>query len=577
MSKENKIQIIGGTEIISCKNKTPLVSLPDSGNPPIINYNLPQSTCFDASGIIPIDVDEKYFKNIESSSNSFNYNEYFEFYANSLLEQDRIQNFAHSLISTRYPNFQLLLNFRQWPLEQLREFHTQFVRCLRAFLDYPSEAPEIYQSLSGEILVRKVEVNFELNPQLFLVEHYKICSYASDYGAGKVLKTFSLLPGEKTTISIRSFKQEEEIRKKSENILDSFSTASANELEQILEAENNESNSSSLSSTQTNFNSKTVDKKLSASLTAGKGAASGTVGGSIGSTRTKSNGRETTINKSRDNNIRTLSNSISKQTSKADAFREVEVNIETSFTMLTETETNIIRKIENINKSRVLNFTFRQLLQGYDTFIYLDRVSLAYTTGEPDFVLLEDIGTSKSLLEEVVEGTTDEGNDVVDILFKQIIKQYCNVLDYKNEKHQFLEEIREELVDCFFGDEPEQFVYYRKRAKHFEGQNLKDEDVGHNLPGIVLNINKSILRTDSVIVDSILGHGEALDCFNLELQEATVTKAHLDNIHANLENRKVKEAINTLKAASDPESKAKLYEVFFKECCHEKIIIKDID
>ncbi|MEM8526315.1 MAG: hypothetical protein AAGG68_16860 [Bacteroidota bacterium] len=591
--KIKKVQIVSDNDVLSCTPKTPLVDLPDTGNPPILNYNLPQSTCFDAAGITAIDIAPEYFKSLSSEGSldtTFNYEDFFSDY-NDWVEQivnttGQNPNEASFFIAfgTQFENF---LSSRNYPTSELMgqinnnsriSLYQQFQSVALSFeAGRNNLVPEFHINLSGDVTLKTSELTtFEPQPQLFIVEHYKICSYIGDYGAGKVLKTLSLLPGERTTISIRTFKQRTETRTKSENILDSFSTSSASELESILEIENNENSSSSFGSKETIANSKTVDKSLSASLSAGTGTKAN-VGGSLGSSTTNSSGRETTINKSREKNVNILNSSISKQTSTADAFREVEVNVESTVSTISETEVTTVREIENINKSRVLNFTFRQLLQGYKTFTYLDRVSVAFTTGDPNVLLLEDLGTCRGLLEEILEGTNPNGDRVTDTLFAQLLKNYCNVLDYNKDTQQFYEEVNEQLVDCFFGGDTENFTYYRKKRKHFENENEANPEVGYRLPGIVVSIENRIFRTDSVIVDALLGHGEALDCFNLELQDATVTKAHLDNIGIAQEQRKFNEAIEALNAVSDPELKAKLYETLFKECCSEKIIIRDIN
>lgn len=44
-------------------------------------------------------------------------------------------------------------------------------------------------------------------PYFAIVEEYTTCSYLGDYGAGRTIKTFSLLPGEKTTITVRTYKE----------------------------------------------------------------------------------------------------------------------------------------------------------------------------------------------------------------------------------------------------------------------------------------------------------------------------------------------------------------------------------
>jgi hypothetical protein len=80
----------------------------------------------------------------------------------------------------------------------------------------------------------------------------------------------------------------------------------------------------------------------------------------------------------------TLKGATSYQVQQADSLREVEVNTETSSIEISETEQTIVRELENINKSRVLNFVFRQLLQEFITITYLEDVSIMFTNGYPE-------------------------------------------------------------------------------------------------------------------------------------------------------------------------------------------------
>src|SRR5205823_11581697 len=69
--------------------------------------------------------------------------------------------------------------------------------------------PSVYRSFGGAsrmILIKQPEKPV---PRLFAVEEYKVCSYLGNYGAGKTVKTFTLLPGERTTITINSYTDKE--------------------------------------------------------------------------------------------------------------------------------------------------------------------------------------------------------------------------------------------------------------------------------------------------------------------------------------------------------------------------------
>jgi hypothetical protein len=71
----------------------------------------------------------------------------------------------------------------------------------------------------------------DIKPIFCLVEEYTVASYLVNYGAGKTLNTFTLLPSEKTSITIRTYKESTETKKRAENVMDSFSEDSAREFE----------------------------------------------------------------------------------------------------------------------------------------------------------------------------------------------------------------------------------------------------------------------------------------------------------------------------------------------------------
>ena len=63
---------------------------------------------------------------------------------------------------------------------------------------------------------------------------------------------------------------------------------------------------------------------------------------------------------------------------------------------------------------------------------------------------------------------------------------------------------------------------------------------------------------DHQVVDS--GQGEALDCLNQQLQQASYIGAHLANT-------KTEQAIALIDNIADPEEKARLYNNVFGSCC----------
>lgn len=87
------------------------------------------------------------------------------------------------------------------------------------------------------------------------------------------------------------------------------------------------------------------------------------------------------------------------------------------------------------------------------------------------------------------------------------------------------------------------------------------------IPGIILDVTDRILPTDSVICDALLGQGEALDCYNMRLQNAAAEKSELENERLRIENAKTKQAMDILALITDPKLKAELYKKVFGSCC----------
>jgi hypothetical protein len=95
----------------------------------------------------------------------------------------------------------------------------------------------VYSTLYGTATYNYVEEPREPDPKLMLVETYRLDSFLGAYGAGRVIETLTLLPGEKTRISVKSFTGTEMTRKEASSILDSFTQESADDFESTLQHE----------------------------------------------------------------------------------------------------------------------------------------------------------------------------------------------------------------------------------------------------------------------------------------------------------------------------------------------------
>ena len=67
-----------------------------------------------------------------------------------------------------------------------------------------------------------------------IIEKYRLTTFLGNYGAGRTLQTFSLLPGEKTKLSFKTYKRTSASAKAASSVLDSYTQESAREFERSV-------------------------------------------------------------------------------------------------------------------------------------------------------------------------------------------------------------------------------------------------------------------------------------------------------------------------------------------------------
>lgn len=371
----------------------------------------------------------------------------------------------------------------------------------------------LYTSMDGTIRHRSIKKPVEVEPAFLLVETYRLASYLGSYGAGRVIQTFSLLPGEQTTISIRTFRKTEEERKQASSILDSFTEESATDFERTIENEQSDK--------ETYEKSFAYHSEAEASASWGWGKAK-VKGGVKGGT-----------NSAREEFSKNSTSATDKHAQKASAKREVEIDTSYESREVEEEEKSTERKIENINLSRTLNFVFRQMNQEFITTSSLVDVRIAFFNGfgeSRDEVTLPELD---SLLETYVK------EDHRDRVRTDIHDSLGSVLDYEGEIHDDFIEERE--ID-------DDNRYHRVRSE--KTSTYKDPVTGTEIevPGIIVSATKNSMRTDGVMVESLLGTGGALDQYAEQLQgleiargEAEVAKENAVAERTALENEVVRD------------------------------------
>ena len=345
-------------------------------------------------------------------------------------------------------------------------------------------------------------------PRLLLIEQYRLSSYLGQYGAGRTIKTVSLLPGERTTVYIKSYRATKETSHRASSIIDSTTVEAEREFQQTALQEQ---------TSQQNIDSSfEYHAQLSATGNAswGWGDASVSVSGGVSGTTTEA----------RELFAKNMSNAVQQHTDRASSYREVTVS--TEFERITEMteEQGIERQFENINVSRTLNFAFRQMNQEYITVLHLTDVRVAYFNGyreSRDEVALHEL--DRLLNSYVVQ-------DKWDAVRTEIVKAVQAITNHAGvAPADFIQVAGDKMrVNRSF----QSFV----RGSDGLGAEL-------SLPGVAIDVATHIMRTDAVVVDSFLGQGEALDSYSHGLQIEAIRREQLGNERRALELEVMREAL----------------------------------
>ena len=372
-----------------------------------------------------------------------------------------------------------------------------------------------------------------VRPQLLLVEEYRLSSFLGSYGVGRVVKTFSLLPGEKTKLTIRTASKTQTSTTQSQSILDSYSTESANEFESSLAEEKSKQSSSS--------DELSYHASVQASGSWGWGSASGEAG------------FEGSTNSAREEFAKSVSNATAKHAAKASANRNVQIDTTSETTRTLEETNEIIREIENINVGRTLNFVFCQMNQEMITLLHLVDVRIGYTDG---------IGAVREVaLYELPELLTrvvnqDKRNEVNQAIIRELrlIRDHTgnadlSPADAKGKARGFIvrvEKVEEKSSARASGGgakKPaageggmERYAVNRDFTSTFTVATEKGRNSGYTVPGVIISAKTIGMRSEDVVVDALIGEGWALDGYAKGLQAAENLSKQLTNMRAALEN-----------------------------------------
>jgi hypothetical protein len=352
-----------------------------------------------------------------------------------------------------------------------------------------------------------------LRSYIMLVESYRLSSFLGRYGAGRVLKTFSLLPGERTKISVKSWMRTSATSTAASSIVDSLNSTSAAEFSSALQREN-------------------TDKETSADEF--KWKIEGEVEQGWGTGRAKiSAGAAGGCNGARERFGKTVAGVTDKHIAEASSKRDVTINSEYERTVEVGEETSIEREIQNINASRTINFVFRQMNQEFISILHLVDVRVA-------FVRVYDVGLGADRTEaDYLEARLMELPSLLERAIvpskradveETILDALRNVADYQDRLHDITETV---VPKNARGDDVPEAGYLRIRRNltHTYSPDPEDARANVKVQGIIVAATTNTMRTEGIIVDSLLGQGNGLDSYSQGLQEAAVEERVVANDH----------------------------------------------
>ncbi|MBC8334477.1 MAG: hypothetical protein H8E29_04370 [Anaerolineales bacterium] len=378
----------------------------------------------------------------------------------------------------------------------------------------------------------------EPNPQLFLVEVYGVSSFLGDYGMGRTVRTFTLLPGESTTIRLKTWQSSKESIKQSSSIIDSHEQSAKDRFTNKVQNETTDKK------TQADTSKWSLEAEAKAKWGWGSASAKGSMSGEYQS------GREQFA--------RSTSEAVGEHANESSSKRELSVTTSTETETEISEETSIERVINNVNMRRVLNFVFRELNQTYTTKVHLKGIYVGFTNEQVGSWRQVPISGLRGLLEEVGSDQMDK-----DEVAKRILKLAGTVFNANDIPVRVVETINYDPIDDTIAISPVVFdaegqfspptdtQYYRFK----QGALAQDNDT-NPVEGVLLSEQTIVMRTDSVIVEALLGQADALDNYSMEIQEAAARKETLENERNEL-------LLSTISAIANPKARARAAAALF--------------
>lgn len=203
----------------------------------------------------------------------------------------------------------------------------------------------------------------DVPPGIYLVERYRLASYARGFGLGDHLYSFTLFPEEEVEIEIKTWKSREQVDRTGSSIFDGQSDSSETDFAKAVEQEN----------TTTSRKDRALEAHAEMSVEASWGVGSAEVSGGVAASSARSV----------EEFARNVSNASQKLANKATRERRVEITQSSEVKTIEGEETRTLRRIRNINKGYTLNYNYFQLLRKYETRLEIYDIKVRFSSGRP--------------------------------------------------------------------------------------------------------------------------------------------------------------------------------------------------
>ena len=384
-------------------------------------------------------------------------------------------------------------------------------------------------------------------PSLALVETWEIRSYLGDYGLGRTLQTFSLLPGEKTTITVETWTAASAVREDASSIFDSSDIAAQTRFGSTLSA-------------QTGAGFQDQGGWAASASTSAKGSFSILYGLVSASADPFDAAYSTNHQESSQRWSNNLSQSASEHASQVNSARQQAVQSTSQSTTASGSATTTVREIANTNLRRVLNFVFRELNQVYETDVVLRDIQIAFFNGNPGSLEIAPLPEIQPFLSKYIVAAhqEDAARYILGLCAQRIDVTNALVSTLQvgerpaGNRYRWTDVQLNDQGELDFVDNPMSGAY---RWRFKPGDLTADT---RSIDGLITNKSSVVLRTDNIIVEALLGQADALDPYASALQALDLEKRDADR-------RKVSDALGLVQAAGGNDEKIAAWQKLFPD------------